>query len=223
LYWQVDKYKSFFPASTKLDSITYPDTSGTRENAAQTAYLKTKYDTVKKVSQLKLRNFNTPSLDSTLYEFPHFEDGGLSADGFYFNSYRSQYYIPFYNSAIIRYDELHNSAHVIHTIDQTPPSNIAVPTGNIYSMSSKAIIVNSTATADENYLYVLSYVLSEDAVKNNYNGPAIDVYNIKTGQYESSFRLPGYQGKPVLQLAKSADTLIAAYENNVLIFKLTNK
>jgi hypothetical protein len=218
---------TYQPASGKLDSIAYPDTSTTWEYKPtdKTAYLKIKYDTGKKVSQLKLRNFNTPSQDSTLYEFPHFEDGGLSADGFYIRDVvsRNQFYVPFYNSGIIRYDEAHKSVHLIHTIDRTPPANIAVKTGNIYSSSSKSIIVNSAAAADGQYLYVLSYVLSEDALKSNYKGPAIDVYNIQTGQYESSFRLPGYQGKPVLQLAKCADTLIAAYENNILIFKLTSK
>jgi hypothetical protein len=186
-------------------------------------YLKTSFDTSKKVTQLKLRKFNTPAFDSTLYEFPRFEDGGLSADGFYTSNHHHQYYISFYNSSIIQYDGQNNSTKLIHTIDRTPPSNIAIPTGKIYTRSSKSVIVNSTATADEERLYVLSYVLSQDALKSNYRGPAVDVYNIRSGEYESSFRFPGYQGKPVLQLAKSADTLIAAYENNILLFKLTNK
>ncbi|SHN24281.1 hypothetical protein SAMN05216311_107238 [Chitinophaga sp. CF418] len=186
-------------------------------------YLKTIFDSSKKITQLKLRKFSTPTVDSTIYEFPRFEDGGLSADGFYISNHHHQYYISFYNSGIIQYDEKHKSTKLIHTIDRTPPSNIAVPTGNIYTRSSKSVIVNSTATADEEHLYVLSYVLSQDAVKSNYRGPVVDVYNIQSGLYESSFRFPGYQGKPVLQLSKSADTLVAAYENNILLFKLTNK
>jgi hypothetical protein len=183
------------------------------------SYLITSYDTVKKITELKLRNFNT-SLDSTLYGFPYFEDGGLSADGFYIRDKSYYFYISFYNSGIIRYDEQQDKIRIIHTIDNTPPSNIAVPTGNIYNRSSKAVIVNSTATADEKYLYVLSYVLSADT--DNYRGPAVDVYNIEHGNYEGSFRLPGYQSLPVLQLSKQADTLIAAYEKNILLFKLTS-
>lgn len=186
-------------------------------------YLKTSFDTSKKITQLKLRQFNLPTLDSTIYEFPRFEDGGLSADGFYISNNHHQYYISFYNSGIIQYDEEQKRTKLMYTIDRTPPSNIAVPTGNIYTRSSKSVIVNSTATADDKYLYVLSYVLSQDAAKSNYRGPVVDVYNIQSGRYESSFRFPGYQGKPVLQLAKSADTLVAAYENNVLLFKLINK
>lgn len=221
------KITTYQPGTGKLDIIIYPDTSTIRlyKNVYQTAYLRTSFDTSKKVAQLKLRNFNAPAQDSTLYEFPRFEDGGLSADGFYIRNVpsRNHFYIPFYNSGIIRYDEEHNSIQLMYTIDQTPPSNIAVPTGNIYTRSSKSIIVNSTATADDQYLYILSYVLSEDALASNYRGPAVDVYNVKNGHYQGSFRFPGYQNKPVLQLAKCADTLMAAYENNILLFKLTSK
>jgi len=214
---EIDKNTFYIFDDSENNVITY----GQGKSAAH--YLKTSFDTSKKIAQLKLRAFNTPTLDSTIYEFPRFEDGGLSADGFYISNHYHQYYISFYNSGIIQYDEENKRTKLIHTIDNTPPSNIAVPTGNIYTRSSKSVIVNSTATADEKYLYVLSYVLSQDAVKSNYRGPVVDVYNIQSGHYESSFRFPGYQNKPVLQLAKSTDTLIAAYENNVLLFKLTNK
>lgn len=158
--------------------------------------------------------------DSTIQEFTHFEDGGLSADGFFVNDNRYQFYIPFYHSGVVQYDVVKNAVTSFHTIDQSPPINISVPQGNIYARSPKAIIVNSTATADADHLYVLSYVLSQDAVKSGYRGPAVDVYNIGDTQYAGSFRLPGYQNKPVLQLAKCGDTLIAAYERNILRFKL---
>ncbi|PSL29065.1 hypothetical protein [Chitinophaga ginsengisoli] len=208
---------TFYIFDDREDSLT---TYGPGKNTSY--YLKTRFDTSKKITQLKLREFST-TLDSTIYEFPRFEDGGLSADGFYISHHQQQYYISFYNSTIIQYDETHKSTQLIYTIDHTPPSNIAVPTGNIYTRSSKSVIVNSTAAADDDHLYVLSYVISQDAVKSNYKGPVVDVYSIQSGQYERSFRFPAYQGKPILQLAKSADTLIAAYENNILLFKLTNK
>lgn len=186
-------------------------------------YLLARFDTTKKVSELKLKNFNAPALDSTLFAFPRFDDGGLSADGFYTKNSHHLFYVPFYNGGIIRYNEADNNIKLIHTIDNTPPSNIAVLSGNIYNRSSKSVIVNSTAAADDQYLYVLSYVLSQDVVTNNYKGPVVDVYAIESGRYEGSFRFPGYQGKPVLQLAKCTDTLIAAYENNILFFKLNVK
>lgn len=158
--------------------------------------------------------------DSTIHEFTHFEDGGLSADGFFVHNSTYQFFIPFYNAVIVKYDPANNTVDTFQTIDQSPPVNIAVPTGNIYARSPKAIIVNSTATADADHLYILSYVLSQDAVKSGYKGPAIDVYNIADTRYAGSFRLPGFQNKPVLQLAKCGDTLIAAYEKNILRFKL---
>ncbi|WP_343672565.1 hypothetical protein [Chitinophaga sp.] len=183
---------------------------------------------VKKLDSLRIGGFLTRHgtqlhfKDSTIQEFTHFEDGGLSADGFFVNDARYQFYIPFYNSGIVKYDVSKNAVFSFQTIDQSPPINIAVPTGNIYARSPKAIIINSTATADANHLYVLSYVLSQDAIQSGYRGPAVDVYNINNGKYAGSFRLPGFQNKPVLQLAKCGDTLIAAYERNILRFKLSD-
>lgn len=200
----------FDDTETKIFSKGIPQSS---------PYLSVSYNKTKKIAELKLRNFNT-SIDSSIYGFPYFEDGGLSADGFYARNAAYHFYIPFYHSGIIRYDQRQDQVKLIHTIDKTPPSNIAVPSGNIYSRSSKSVIVNSAATADQQYLYVLSYVLSADT--DNYRGPAVDVYNVESGNYEGSFRLPGYQNLPVLQLSKNADTLIAAYEKNILFFKLTS-
>lgn len=159
--------------------------------------------------------------DSTIQEFTHFEDGGLSADGFFVNDAPYQFYVSFYNSDIVKYDVSKGTTQSFRTIDQTPPTNIAVPTGSIYSRSPKAIIINSTATADADHLYVLSYVLSQDAVKSGYRGPAVDVYNTGNGEYTGSFRLPGFQNKPVLQMAKCGDTLIAVYERSILRFKMS--
>lgn len=215
----------FFDGPGKVITRYQPATGAVYANSLptdQATYLKVKFDTIKQVSQLQLRHFKDPASDTTLYEFPQFKDGGLSADGFYVRDIIShnQFYIPFYNGDIIRYNEPENSIHLLQTIDKTPAANIAVKTGNIYSRSSKAVMVNSTATTDQQYLYVLSYVLSDDS---DYKGPAVDVYDISTGKYTSSFRLPSFEGKPVLQLAKQADTLVAAYENNILIFKLTAK
>jgi hypothetical protein len=173
------------------------------------------YDSVQQHAYLRLWG-----TDMLLHAFPHFEDGGLSADGFFVKRDVHHFYIPFYNSGIIRYDETTGMMFTINTIDSTPAANIAVPAGKIYMLSSKAVIVNSTATADEKYLYVLSYIVSADAVKDGYEGPSVDVYDYMSGQYKGSIRLPGFQGKAVLQLGKFRDTLVAAYENNILLFKL---
>ncbi|SFW34244.1 hypothetical protein SAMN05661012_01282 [Chitinophaga sancti] len=158
--------------------------------------------------------------DSTIHEFTHFNDGGLSADGFFVHNSRYQFFIPFYNAGIVKFDPSNHSVATFQTIDQTPPINIAVPTSNYYARSPKAVMVNSTAAADADHLYILSYVLSQDAVKSGYRGPAIDVYNIADTKYAGSFRLPGFKDKPVLQLAKCGDTLIAVYEKDILRFKL---
>lgn len=217
-------YKGSMPIITRIemspDAQTFYLFDDTQEHI--TAY----QPAIRKTDSVSYKNFLTRNgtqlhyRDSTIAEFTHFEDGGLSADGFFVDDGRYQFYIPFYHSGVVQYDVAKNNVTSFKTIDQSPPVNIAVPQGNIYARSPKAIIVNSTATADADHLYVLSYVLSQDAIKSGYKGPAVDVYNTSDTQYAGSFRLPGYQNKPVLQLAKCGDTLIAVYERNILRFKL---
>lgn len=214
---------SYHPATGAIDSIKCGARCFIRATRASGASFITQYfDTVKQRCNLRLTDFSGTRKDSTLYEFTYFEDGGLSADGFFTKNDRSGdlYYIPFYNSEIIRYDQQHSSVSKLITIDRTPPANIAVPTGRIYTLSGKAVFINSTATADDQYLYVLSSALSEDAQSSGYRGPSLDIYNVATGHYESSIRLPGFNEQPVLQLAKYGDTLAAAYDKNILLFRL---
>ncbi|WP_367864402.1 hypothetical protein [Pedobacter sp. WC2423] len=219
-----NKVITYQPDKNKIDSILFrKNTKGVSGGSLENNFfLSSDYDTTKKILQLKLRNFSFPGKDSVLHQFPFFEDGGLSADGFFVRNLHSHehFYIPFYNGEIIKYDDQLNKTSLFHTIDQTKSGNITVKTGKIYTRSSKSIVINSTAAVDDRYLYILSYVLTQDAAASGYRGPAIDVYHTKTGNYEGSFRLPGFENRPVIQLARYADKLIAVYENNILIFKL---
>lgn len=218
---------TYQPATGAIDSIKCSSKCYIRATRAATgnAFITQIFDTEKQRVNLRLAGFSSTRKDTMLYEFTHFEDGGLSADGFFTQNTHSGdlYYIPFYNSEIIRYNQPTKQLSKLITIDKTPPANIAVPTGKIYTLSGKAVFVNSTATADNQYLYVLSYALSEDARASGYRGPSLDIYNVATGAYETSIRLPGYENLPVLQLAKYNDTLVAAYDKNVLLFRLNKK
>lgn len=217
---------SYQPATGAIDSIKCNSKCYIRATRAaiENAFITQSFDTESQRANLRLAGLSNAHKDSTLYEFTHFEDGGLSADGFFTQNTHTGdlFYIPFYNSEIIRYNQPANRLSKLITIDKTPPANIAVPQGKIYTLSGKAVFVNSAATADDQYLYVLSYALSEDARVSGYRGPSLDIYNVATGNYETSIRLPGYQDLPVLQLAKYNDTLVAAYDKNVLLFKLTH-
>jgi len=216
---------AYQPATGAIDSIKCSSKCYIRATRAATgnAFITQGFDPEKQRANLRLAGLSSAVKDSTLYEFTHFEDGGLSADGFFTKNTHTGdlYYIPFYNSEIIHYNQPAKQISKLITIDKTPPANIAVPSGKIYTLSGKAIFVNSAAAADDQYLYVLSYALSEDAQASGYHGPSLDIYNIATGNYESSIRLPGYENLPVLQLAKYNDTLVAAYDKNVLLFRLT--
>ncbi|MGY0038518.1 hypothetical protein [Pedobacter sp. NJ-S-72] len=180
-----NKAITYQPDKKKIDSLLFEkkNTKASSVSSLQNkSFLSSGYDTKKKkILQLKLRNFSFPGKDSVLHQFPFFEDGGLSADGFFVRNASSHdhFYIPFYNGDILKYDDQLNKTYVFHTIDKTKANNITVKTGKIYMRSSKSIVINSTATADAEHLYILSYVLTEDAAKSGYRGPVIDVYIIQ--------------------------------------------
>lgn len=194
------------------------------------------YDPVRVVSRLKLAGSNLTGAhlagsdmvnghsgyDTLLYEFPHFDDGGISADGFFIKQPATGdlYFIPYYNSYIIRYNQLQNRLSRIITIDSTRPANIALRTNTGYSISSKAILINSAATADHDHLYVLSYALARANERKNVS---IDIYATADGGYEGSLLLEAPPTGAVLSLDKSGDTLFVSSSKNVFLYKLTMK
>ncbi len=72
------------------------------------------------------------------------------------------YYIPLY-SEIIHYNQQAKQVSKLITIDKTPPANIAVPSGKIYTLSGKAVFVNLLATADDAISVCVVLCLVEDA------------------------------------------------------------
>lgn len=158
--------------------------------------------------------------DTTLYTFAHFKDGGISADGFFVKDKLSkkQFFIPYYNSEIIQYDELNNTISKIITIDKTKPFNCAVPTYQGYSISSKSRINNIAATTDSAHLYLLSHTISR--AQHELPGTVVDVYSTVTGEYERSLQFPYFEGRRVSMLAKSGERLFVAYGNTILRYKI---
>jgi hypothetical protein len=158
--------------------------------------------------------------DTTLYTFAQFKDGGISADGFFLKDKLSkkQFYIPYYNSEIIQYDELNNKVSKIITIDKTKPFNCTVATYQGYSITSKSRINNIAATTDSAHLYLLSYTISRG--KNELPGTVVDVYSTVTGEYEQSLQFPYFEGRPASLLYKSGERLFVAFGNTILRYKI---
>ena len=159
-------------------------------------------------------------LDTTLYTFAHYSDGGISSDGFFRKdrSSKKQFFIPYYNGEIIVYDEGADKISKIITIDRTAPYNAAISIENGYALSGKAKMINIAAATDSTHLYLLSNTSSPG--KDEPAGTVIDIYSTLTGMYENSLQLPYFEGYPVTLLEKSGDRLYIAFKNNIISYKI---
>jgi len=159
-------------------------------------------------------------IDTTLYTFPHYSDGGISSDGFFRKdrSSKKQFYIPYYNAEIIAYDEANNKISKIITIDKTAPYNAAIPIEQGYDLSGKAKMINIAAATDSTHLYLLSHTSSPG--KDEPAGTVIDIYSTLSGKYENSLQLPYFEGYPVTLLEKYGDRLYVAFRNNIISYKI---
>jgi len=177
------------------------------------------YDTAKVASMLKLVHYGSQPADSVIYTFPHFDDGGISEDGQFIcqPATGDVYFIPFYNSRIIRYNQGQNRLYNIVTIDSTPPANVTLHTSSGYFISSKALLLNSAATADSGHLYLLSYARAGNDAQQRVN---VDVYAVAGSRYQGTISLPAPPTGAVLSLAKSGDTLFVSSVEKVMMYKL---
>lgn len=171
----------------------------------------TSLTSIKKVNGLK---------HTTLYDFTHYADGGISADGFFLKDAASAklYYVPYYNAEVIQFDASDNKVSKIITIDKTRPANSVVPTSHGYTISSKSRVINSAAAVDSTDLYVLSLTTSPG--RHELPGTMIDVYSTVTGQYERSLQIPYFEGRPAALLDRSGSRLFVTFNNNVLSYKI---
>lgn len=158
--------------------------------------------------------------DTALYSFAHFQDGGISSDGFFCKDAVSHqlFYIQFYNSEIIRYDERGNQVSKIITIDRTKPRNNSVPTEHGFTVDGKTKMLNLAATADSAHLYLLSGIASRE--NKELFGTAVDIYSTRTGRYENSLQFPYYKDIQVTMLEKAGDRLLVGFGNTIISYKI---
>jgi len=211
----------FHPQDSSRDSLDEGHThlAGGEKCLTGTYFLIRSTDSATSLTSLKKADYIRHT-DTTIYTFTHYHDGGISADGFFRKDLSSKklFYIPYYNAEIIQYDEVNNKISKIITIDKTMPYNSTIPTEQGYTISSKARMINITATTDSAHLFLLSNTSSKG--KKEPSGTVIDVYSTVTGSYEYSLQFPYFEGYPVTLLKKSGDKLFVAFGNNILSYKI---
>jgi hypothetical protein len=168
---------------------------------------------------VSLNKMNTGSVVQQLYHLEPYDDWGFSHLGLMFkNEVGSKvFYMPFYNSRIIEYDQQLSAVSFITSIDKSPVKDYSIATGEGRALSSKAPKINRKGCADNRCLYVLSYAGSKDDPEDN---EIIDVYDINTGKYLHSFVLPDFKKEEVNALTCTGGKLIAGYKNNIIIYDI---
>ncbi|MGB8193802.1 MAG: hypothetical protein WCF67_17855 [Chitinophagaceae bacterium] len=164
---------------------------------------------------------NTPS--DTIYAFASFKDWGVSHRGQLFKDAdnTSVFFLPFYNADVLRYDYASGKIHHIQSVDKNPVRDMSTSTPMGRILSSKAPVTNRIATANKNYLFILSYARS--AGDPHANQPIVDVYAAITGNYCYSFPVPGITGMKISSIACIDDRLAISFNHKITLLSFNEK
>lgn len=161
------------------------------------------------------------------------KDGIFDSDGLLFrNGYTSDFhYIYFYRNEFFRLDSsliMRGRAHTIDTVYQANLKVAYLKDRHERKLSAPPLIVNRTAAAYDNLLFVNSQLIGryEDAQMWR-QASIIDVYNINNNSYDSSFYIYHVENKPMRSFMVQGNTLYALSGNWIskvpLNKDLTNK
>jgi hypothetical protein len=130
-------------------------------------------------------------------------------------SYRNKYIIT---------DSLLNKQSINNTIDtfNTAPIRIRkVNQGNTYMLSSPPLIINGQSCVSEKRLYIKSNLMGKSEDKKKFlTSSTIDVYDIEKGTYLTSFYIPGYQGKELVDYYVHRGNAYIIYEDHITAYNL---
>ena len=133
------------------------------------------------------------------YPFPDIEDSRMKMSGFFIkNDVDRIFYVCFMTGLFVSINDQGEFQYLAKTIDKSPYPNI-LDNGISRSFDPLSPIVNISADADAEYLYILSLAISES--DRHSDSPVMDVYRIDDGSYVKSYLVPPYEGKGASRVA----------------------
>lgn len=153
-------------------------------------------------------------------------DGSFCTDGMlhYSRTIGSIVYVYFYRNQFIVSDTAFSQIVRINTIDTIHRARINVGSlnnGRTKTMTIPPFIVNKRSSVFGNLLFIQSNVRANNEMPLVFkNNPVIDVYNLQSKQYISSFYLPQYDGILMDSFLVSGSTLVALYDHYLVVYKL---
>lgn len=181
------------------------------------------YDTVNKQNDIHYISQDTvlhkkPPLLQKQYDGFFCTDGMLRPAG---QIYPGAVYIYYYRNQMISID---NSFHLLHrarTIDTVSTAKIKMTENkNWQSLASPPWIVNKDAFVHGKHLYIYSGLRADNESRSDFrNNAVIDVYDLPTGSYLSSFYVPHHQKEKLNRLAIVPGYLIGFYDHHVVSYR----
>jgi len=118
----------------------------------------------------------------------------------------------------VSFDSTGKILYVTETIDRAPYPDIkeftiAGQQGTMPSDDSPQVV--RWASADNNYLYILSGIYEIDLLRKHVS--LVDLYDAATGEYRSSFQIPPHKGAYAVSIAISPHG-IYAYQGESIVY-----
>lgn len=190
------------------------------------------YNLQTKGNELAKQAFNAPfEFKSDLLQKQM--DGVFCVDGksHYNKSLNIFIYLYYYRNEFILADSNLNLINRMHTIDTF--SHVMVKVAQIETknknvnesmLSSPPTRTNGRSCTYGQYLFIQSPLLAKNESTQDFiEGSIIDVYNLKTGGYVSSFYLPNYKNQQPTDFQVMENHLVAIYSQFLVLYEIDQK
>lgn len=153
-------------------------------------------------------------------------DGSFCTDGMlhYSKHHASIVYVYYYRNEFIVADTSLTDIVRLHTIDTIRKARLKVGlinNGRTKTLAAPPFVVNKRSSVYGNLLFIQSNVRANNekplVFKNN---PVIDVYDLPTGDYLSSFYIPQYEGIRMDAFHVHKSTIVALHDRHLIIYHL---
>jgi hypothetical protein len=154
-------------------------------------------------------------------------DGGIATDGVLkvdrlHNLYAYCYY---YSNRFFIFDSSLSNVKQFRTIDSY--NKFQVKAGDVennsYTNVSPAVFVNCCISIENDLVYINSEVRAKNESQSQLrDSTVIDIYNMKSGEYLSSFYIPRINNERMSDLNVVGNKLIASFSNAVVTAKINN-
>ncbi|WP_158799791.1 hypothetical protein [Pedobacter sp. L105] len=172
--------------------------------------------------KIKKLNFRGNELN---YYIPEKQiDGYFCTDGLfkYDSKSRKLVYMFYYRGSFVCLNSNLKVLYKAKTIDTITLAKIQLKiSDSSITQSTPPPIVNKRFCIADNSVYIQSALKADNEPSSNPNhGAIIDIYNLQSGKYKSSFYLPYLERQKLTEFRIYEHSLIALYANKLAVFKI---